>query len=287
MSGSYRAIWWVIWWVIGWAIRWAITGLTPCAIGCAFAFGAVTATAAAAAGGAPAAPADARRSGADFMSPALQALQRDDGQNPGQLWVSEGESLWRRTAANGRSCAGCHSAASVRDVAARYPAFDATLRRPLTLAGRIDQCRQRRLDLLPQGAEGPEVLALSAWLAHQARDLPIAPPKDSNLTPWRVRGEQLWTQRMGQLNLACAQCHDQRAGQRLGGALIPQAHPMGYPVYRLEWQTLGSLNRRLRGCLTGVRAEPFAPDADEWTALELYLMQRAAGLPMEGVGVRP
>src|SRR5256885_16986097 len=39
--------------------------------------------------------------------------------------------------------------------------------------------------------------------------------------------------------------------------VIPQAHPTGYPLYRLEWQNLGSLQRRLRNCLVGIRAEPY------------------------------
>jgi sulfur-oxidizing protein SoxA len=73
----------------------------------------------------------------------------------------------------------------------------------------------------------------------------------------------------------------------LAGSTIPQGHPTGYPLYRLEWQGMGSLQRRLRNCMTGVRAEPFAPGADEFTALELYLMQRAAGMPLETPAVRP
>jgi sulfur-oxidizing protein SoxA len=82
-------------------------------------------------------------------------------------------------------------------------------------------------------------------------------------------------------------CHDQRAGQRLGGTPIPRGDPVGYPVYRLEWQALGSLQRRLRGCMVGVRAEPFAPDAPEWTALELFLKARGAGAVEHAPGVRP
>jgi len=226
---------------------------------------------------------DARKSGIDFMSPSLQAMQRDDAQNPGQLWVREGQALMARVAANGQRCIDCHAGAALDGVAARYPRLDG--RRAITLAGRIDQCRERRLGLAPQGSDGDEVLALSAWLAQRSRGTPIAP--DPRLADLRQRGAQLWRQRFGQLNLACTQCHDERAGQRLGGAPIPQAHATGYPIYRLEWQTLGSLERRLRGCLTGVRAEPFAPGAEEWLALEAYLMGRAAGLAHEGVAVRP
>ena len=73
----------------------------------------------------------------------------------------------------------------------------------------------------------------------------------------------------GQLDLACAQCHDDNAGKRLGGSIIPQAHPTGYPIYRLEWQALGSLQRRLRGCLTGIRAEPFPYGATKLVDLQV------------------
>ena len=92
---------------------------------------------------------------------------------------------------------------------------------------------------------------------------------------------------MGQLNLSCAQCHDILAGQRLAGSVIPQGHPNGYPEYRLEWQGMGSLYRRLRNCMTGVRAEPFAPDSREAASLTLYLAVRARGLTVETPAVRP
>lgn len=241
---------------------------------------------------------DTRRAGFADMSTALQAMQQDDTLNPAMLWVREGEALWSQAPASGPSCAGCHSSptsqsqtghpsASIQTAATRHPAFDGTLNKPVTLAGRVDLCRQRHQNLKPQDADGPEVLALSAWLMHQARGLPITPPPDPRLTAWTQRGEQLYGARMGQLNLACTHCHDQYAGQRLGGAPIPQAHPTGYPTYRLEWQKLGSLPRRLRACMTGVRAEPFATGSDEWVALEGYLMKRAAGMTLEGAAVRP
>ena len=130
-------------------------------------------------------------------------------------------------------------------------------------------------------------IALETFVALQSRGQPIAPPADARLTPWRERGRALYGQRLGQLDLSCAQCHDERASLRLAGSVIPQGHPTGYPIYRLEWQGMGSLQRRLRGCLVGVRAEPFAWDSDEMTSLEAYLAQRAAGMNIETPAVRP
>lgn len=230
-----------------------------------------------------------RRSGFDDMSPALQRLQHDDAQNPGLLAVLDGAALWDEAAGpQGLRCSACHgeARASMRGVAPRYPRFDPGAGRPVSLGQRIAQCRLRQ----GLGAPGPEDrgrLALEAFVAFQSRGLPLAPDPDPRLTPWRERGRALYTRRLGQLNLACTQCHDTLAGGRLGGSLIPQGHPTGYPVYRLEWQALGSLQRRLRGCLAGVRAEPFAADAPEWVELELHLVQRAAGMPLETPAVRP
>jgi len=225
---------------------------------------------------------DDRFSGYEFMSPAIQAMQRDDTQNPAFLWVRDGE---RRFA---RDCVACHDVAGLDGVAARYPAFDVATQRPVTLSGRIRQCHVERLRQPAPGWAGDTLLALEAFLAWRSRGRPIAPPDgDPRLAPFVASGERLWRQRLGQLDLACTDCHDTLAGRRLAGSTIPQAHPTGYPVYRLEWQSLGSLQRRLRGCLSGVRAEPFADGADEWIAIELFLRQRAAGMRIDSPGVRP
>ena len=236
------------------------------------------------------ASADARRSGFDFMTPEVQAMQRDDAQNPGMLWVGDGEALWSRpVGTSSKSCASCHGDASIsmRGVVARYPAFDDKTQRPTSLQARINACRADHQQAPPLPPEHADLLALESYVARQSRGMPIAPPADPRLAPFVGQGEKLFHQRMGQLDFSCAQCHDDRAGQRLGGSVIPQAHATGYPIYRLEWQSMGSLERRLRGCMTGVRAEPFAYGAPELTALELYLAKRAAGMAMDAPAVRP
>lgn len=167
------------------------------------------------------------------------------------------------------------------------PAFDSTLQRPLDLRQRINVCRVKHQQAAPLAAESQELLGIEAFVAMQSRGLPITPDADPRVQPFRARGAALFKQRIGQLDLSCTTCHDALAGQRLGSAVIPQAHPTGYPIYRLEWQGLGSLQRRLRSCLVGVRAEPFAPGSDEALALEVFLTRRAAGLAVEGAAVRP
>lgn len=233
---------------------------------------------------------DARRSGFEDMGRETQAMQRDDAANPAMLWVGEGETLWTRPAGpSGVACATCHGAAetSMRGVAARHPAFDAASGGPVDLPGRINMCRVEQQGAPSWPRESAEMLALSAYVGLQSRGLPVTPDEDARLAPYRARGQALYERRQGQLDLSCAICHDANAGGRLGGTSIPQAHPTGYPLYRLEWQGLGSLQRRLRNCMTGVRAEPYAPGAPEWVELELFLMGRAAGMTVETPAVRP
>lgn len=242
-------------------------------------------------GGAGRASVDGRRSSYREMGPALQRMQDDDTANPGMLFVQLGRQLWSRPmGVAGKACADCHEVQDMKGVAARYPAMadDAVGgSRPVDLEGRIGLCHAQHQQSEPWPAESRDLLALSAFVALQSRGQPIAPPDDPRLAPARAQGEALYRTRQGQLNLSCALCHDDNAGRKLAGITIPQAHPTGYPIYRLEWQGLGSLRRRLRNCLIGIRAEPYAYDASEYVALEIYLMDRARGMASEAPAVRP
>ncbi len=242
--------------------------------------------------GVPAAqiPAGERRSGYEFMSRETRAMQDDDATNPGMLWVLDGETLWnRKEGAAARACADCHGDAreSMKGVAARHPAWDAATGRPVNLEQRINACRSGRQQAAPLAYESRDLLALTAYVARQSRGMPVDIVIDSRTKPFLDAGRTAFTRRQGQLNLACTQCHDGHWGEKLAGIAIPQAHPTGYPIYRLEWQSLGSLQRRLRNCMIGMRAEPYAYGAPEFVDLELYLMWRARGMALEAPAVRP
>jgi sulfur-oxidizing protein SoxA len=231
-----------------------------------------------------------RRSGYSFMTPDTQAIQDDDTANPGMLWVLDGEALWKRkTGAAGNACADCHddARASMKGVAARYPAFDGTLGRPVDLEQRINLCRVQHQQATALAYESRDLLALTAFVAQQSRNAAISTDVDPQLEPFLARGRDLFMQRQGQLNLGCTNCHDDNWDRRLAGSAITQGHPTGYPLYRLEWQSLGSLQRRLRSCISGIRAQTYDYGAPELVELELFLMSRARGMPMEAPAVRP
>jgi sulfur-oxidizing protein SoxA len=230
-----------------------------------------------------------RQSSYVLMSPDTKAMQDDPLLNPATFAVLDGQVLWQEIAGKkNQSCASCHgdAAVSMKGVAASFPKLNAA-GQLLSLTGRINQCRTEQQSATPFAFESKPLLALSAFVANQSKGMPITVERTPANEAALASGQRLFNQRMGQLNLSCAQCHAERAGQKLAGNPIPQAHPTAYPIYRLEWQAVGSLERRLRNCLVGVRAEPFAFGSTELLELELFLAWRARAMLLESPGVRP
>jgi len=234
------------------------------------------------------APKDTRQSSYYLMTPENRAMQDDSNLNPALFWVMDGHKLWKEKTGNKNiSCASCHgdSGQKMAGVAAQFPKIQKG--KLQTLEGQINQCRTSRQEAPALAYENKELLALTTFVATQSKGLPIAVQETPQNKKDLQLGRQFFNERMGQLNLSCAQCHQDRAGLKLGGSLIPQGHPTAYPIYRIEWQTMGSLQRRLRNCMSGVRAQQFEYGSQEMAQLELFLMWRARGMPLETPGVRP
>ena len=227
------------------------------------------------------------RSGITFQSPDTQALQADEFANPGLLWVDRGEALFTQAPRAGSpACAECHTAADLTGVAASYPAVDAATGELFNLEARINACQTRHQSVDPSTYESETLLALTAFVARQSQGLPIDVAIEGAAKPYFESGRDYFYTRRGQLNLACHHCHEQNWGRYLRGDLLSQGHTTGYPIYRLDWQTLGSSHRRLRFCDEGVRAEQLPFGDPQYIALELFLAWRASGLPVESPGVR-
>ena len=220
---------------------------------------------------------EALRSGSTFTSATLRAQQKDDDLNPGMLWADQGREIFAR------DCASCH--AKAEGLAARLPKLvsDGSV---VTLERQINRCQTERVKQPAYATESQPLLGLATYLAFASRRRSqMIAPDVTQSAAWQ-RGHNEFTRVQGKLDFNCRSCHDQLYGKRVRNQAISQGHGVGYPAYRVEWQTLGSLNRRLRACFFGM--ETVVPTVSDpiLADLELYLAWRAQGLPIEAPAVR-
>jgi L-cysteine S-thiosulfotransferase len=247
-------------------------------------------------------PTSPKLSGNAFLTPGLLKLQNDAQNSPVSLWLDKGAALWSDTS-NGPSCQSCHGAVeTLKKSAPSFPRItrakssDKATASPSALINLEDQITacSARGGREAFKAEEDEVLALSALLHNAAKGLPIdikvdvkAPAEDAALWQSRLsRGTQLFSTRLGRINLACVHCHDQNVGRQMRLDVVSPGHPTGFPIYRMSWQRLGSVERRLRACYSGVQAVLPAPGDADLRDLELYLKVRANGMLIDGPSVR-
>lgn len=217
------------------------------------------------------------RSGSTFTSATIAAQQKDDDRNPGMLWVDQGREIFAR------DCVACH--ADAKGLATKLPKLsgDGSV---VTLEAQINSCQTERVKKPAYAMESQPLLALATFVAYASRGLAQQVPANVTLSAAWLRAHDAFTRVQGKLDFNCRACHDQMYGKRVRNLNISQGYGTGYPAYRVEWQTLGSLNRRLRACFFGMETVVPTATAPILADLELYLVWRAQGLPIEAPGVR-
>ena len=238
---------------------------------------------------------DKRTSGTVYLSKQMQDLQADASRNPISLWQDRGQVLWQG------QCKSCHGEIdSLKRSATSFPRLSADGKSLINLEDQIARCQQRKPGtsqaMEPAASlstDSDEVLSLSVALHQVAVSTPIkvAAPigHASAAVQWQARlssGEKLYQTRIGRMNLACMHCHDQKVGAHMRADTISQGHPTGFPIYRMSWQTVGSIDRRLRACYSGVQATVPPSGSPELRDLELFLKVRANGMPLDGPSIR-
>ena len=228
------------------------------------------------------------RSGYEFARPETQAIQDDEFANPGLFWVERGADLWDSPdGVDGQSCSSCHGAAdALAGVAPTYPKIDPVSGLLINLEQRINACRTRHMGIEPYRLESDPLLSLSVYVTQQSAGQPLQVQVDGLAQPWFERGRSLYAERVGQMNVACTQCHDQRVGHLLRAERISQGQINGFPAYLLRWGTVSSVHRRFQFCNEQARAEPLPIGSDDYNALQLYVAWRGTGLAVEAPAVR-
>lgn len=235
-------------------------------------------------------PFDELISGWHYRTDETRALQADSFQNPGMLYVERGEEIWNTVdGAAGKSCADCHGDASesMKGVGAAYPKWDAASNRPINIELQIDACRKNNMQAEPYKFDAADQKALTTYIRHQSQGMPVGIDlSQGEMQSWWDNGKDLYYTRTGQLNLSCANCHEENNGNYIRADHLSQGNVNGFPTYRLKQSEMVSLHNRFRGCIRDTRAEFPAAFSDELMALEVYVTWRGTGLSVETPAVR-
>lgn len=234
-------------------------------------------------------PLDRIYSGWRFRADETQGLETDDFENPAMVAVDYGQDLWDTAAGSSeKSCADCHGAVeeAMKGFRADMPRWNEAAGKPWALEHWVNWSIEEHQGAEPWKWESEEMLAMTALIGLQSRGMPMAVATDGPMADWIERGKELYYTRVGQLDLACSNCHEDNFGNFIRADHLSQGMINGFPTYRFKWSGLGSLHRRFKGCMEQVRAEPYERGSDEFTALEAYLAWRGAGLGIETPAVR-
>ncbi len=127
---------------------------------------------------------------------------------------------------------------------------------------------------------------MTSLISLQSRGMPINVKVDGNAANAYELGKDLYYTRVGQLDMSCANCHEDNYGNMIRADHLSQGQINGFPTYRLKNAKMNSIHARFKGCMKNIRATPFKEGSDEFRALELYVASRGNGLSVESPSVR-
>ncbi len=227
-------------------------------------------------------------SGWVFRSDETQSLQMDDFDNPGMIFVDMArEAFDTADGSEGKSCANCHeSPEAFEGVRAVYPKWNEAAGEVRTLEMQINDCRENRMGADAWKYDGGDITNMVALISSVSRGLPINVAIDGPVAETYELGKELYYSRTGQLELSCANCHEDNYDNLIRADHLSQGQINGFPAYRLKNAKLNSVHARFKGCVRDTRAETYKPGSPEFVALELYVASRGNGLSVEGPSVR-
>jgi len=228
-------------------------------------------------------------SGWIFRKDETQEAQMDDFDNPGMIFVDIAADAWNKVSgAQQKSCASCHG--EVQDgmsgVKATYPKWREEAGAVRSIDMEINNCRTERMGAEPWKLTGGKMTAMNALITVQSRGMPVNVAIDGKARAMWERGKEMYYSKTGQLEMSCANCHEDNYDLHIRADHLSQGQINGFPVYRLKNTKLNSVHARFKGCVRDTRAETYKPGSEEFLALELYVASRGNGLSVEGPSIR-
>jgi len=207
---------------------------------------------------------------------------------PYELAIEEGEKIFNKTFANGKSLKDCFGEdGAVRE---QYPHWNKERGMVMTMELAINECLEANGEKPLKYKKGA-MAAVSAYMSYNSRGqvIKVEIPSDDPraLAAYEDGKEHFYTKR-GQLNFACADCHMHTSGMNYRSETVSPAfgHATNWPVYRAKWQEMGTLHRRFAGCHNNIRANPFKAQGEEYRNLEYFISYMSNGLEFNGPAAR-
>lgn len=227
-------------------------------------------------------------SGWVFRTKETQALQLDDFDNPGMIFVDQAQDMWdEEMGPEGKSCASCHGdVSSMKGVRTVMPKFNEEAGELWTLEDYINDCVTTRMGMEPLKYTGTQMTAMAALIGNQSRGMPMNVAIDGPAAPYWAQGKEMYYTRTGVLELSCASCHEDNYGNYIRADHLSQGQINGMPAYRMKNAKLNGIHARFKGCVRDTKAETYKPGGPEFHALELYVASRGNGLSVESPSVR-
>lgn len=227
-------------------------------------------------------------SGWRFRIKETQALQMDDFDNPSFIFIEQGEELFAKVdGSEGKACASCHEdVASFKGLRTALPRHNASSGKLDTMETLVNNCRTERMGAEPWKWSKGKMTAMTSLISLQSRGMPMNVKVDGNVAGAYKMGEELYYTRVGQLEMSCANCHEDNYGNMIRADHLSQGQINGFPTYRLKNAKMNSIHGRFKGCMKNIRATPYKEGSEEFRALELYVASRGNGLSVESPSVR-
>jgi sulfur-oxidizing protein SoxA len=202
--------------------------------------------------------------------------------------LEEGEELFNTAFKNGKSYSDCFENGG-QNIRQNYPKFDTERGEVITLELAINECRVANNES-PLPYKKGDIAKISAYIAStsEGEKLNVIIPNEPKAIAAYEAGKKYYYSKRGQLNFSCANCHIEHVGKKARSETLSTSlgHPTHFPVYRLKWQSFGTLHRRFDACNKQVRAVPLAGQSLEYRNLEYFLTYMSNGQPINAPASR-
>ncbi len=201
--------------------------------------------------------------------------------------IDAGKELYEKKFANGKSFKNCFPDPAI---SGEYPKFDDKAGKVVTLTTAINACLEANGEK-PWKMKKGKMADLEAYFAaastEAGKKVHIVIQSQAAADAYE-RGKKEYYSQRGYLKLSCATCHVQGTGKRVRNEYMSPllGHTTHFPVYRLKWQGLGTLERRIEGCNKDEGENPHKPGS-KWMNEVLYFMAYMSNeMPVDGPAIR-